>query len=54
MILSWANIAFYQDLMAAIRQSIREGNFAALAARVREAYPSTTVAEEAAPSAPGA
>ncbi len=46
MILSWANIHFYQDLMAAIRQSIREGNFASLAARVREAYPSATVAEE--------
>jgi queuine tRNA-ribosyltransferase len=47
MILSWANIAFYQELMAAIRQSIREGNFETLAARVREAYPSATVAEEA-------
>jgi queuine tRNA-ribosyltransferase len=47
MILSWANIAFYQELMATIRQSIREGNFETLAARVREAYPSTTVAEEA-------
>ncbi len=40
MILSWANINFYQELMAAIRQSIREGNFAELAARVRNAYPS--------------
>ncbi len=47
MILSWANIAFYQELMVAVRQSIREGDFAALAARVRAAYPSTTVAEEA-------
>jgi queuine tRNA-ribosyltransferase len=48
MILSWANVHFYQDLMAAIRESIREGRFADLAARVREAYPSTTVTEEAA------
>ncbi|MBI4724180.1 MAG: tRNA-guanine transglycosylase, partial [Rhodomicrobium sp.] len=52
MILSWANTHFYQDLMAAIRQSIREGKFAALAARIREAYPSTTVAEDAGPSGP--
>ncbi len=48
MILSWANIAFYQDLMAAIRQAIRYGDFASLAARVREAYPTATVTEEAA------
>jgi queuine tRNA-ribosyltransferase len=47
MLLTWANTFFYQDLMAAIRQSIREGTFADLAARVREAYPSATVAEEA-------
>ncbi len=47
MILSWANISFYQDLMAAIRRSIGEGRFAELAARVREAYPSETVAEAA-------
>jgi queuine tRNA-ribosyltransferase len=42
MILSWANTHFYQDLMAAIRQSIREGEFSALAARIRKAYPSAT------------
>jgi queuine tRNA-ribosyltransferase len=47
MLLTWANTFFYQDLMAAIRKSIREGTFADLAARVREAYPSATVAEEA-------
>ena len=52
MILSWANTHFYQDLMAAIRQSIREGNFAELAARIRKAYPSTTVADDAGPSSP--
>jgi queuine tRNA-ribosyltransferase len=39
MILSWANTNFYQELMAAIRLSIREGNFAELAARIRSAYP---------------
>ncbi len=52
MILSWANVHFYQDLMAVIRQSIREGTFADLAARIREAYPSTTIAEDAGPSEP--
>jgi queuine tRNA-ribosyltransferase len=54
MILTWANVHFYQDLMAAIRQSIFEGNFARLAARVREAYPSGTVADEAGAEEPGA
>jgi queuine tRNA-ribosyltransferase len=47
MLLSWANTHFYQDLMAAIRASIAEGTFATLAAKVRAAYPSTMVAEEA-------
>ncbi len=41
MILSWANTHFYQELMAAMRQSIREGKFAELADRVRKAYPLT-------------
>jgi queuine tRNA-ribosyltransferase len=40
MLLSWANTHFYQDLMGAIRLSIREGRFAELAARIRKAYPS--------------
>jgi queuine tRNA-ribosyltransferase len=47
MILSWANTHFYQDLMTEIRQSILEGTFARLADRVREAYPSVTVADDA-------
>jgi queuine tRNA-ribosyltransferase len=51
MILSWANTHFYQDLMAAIRQSIGDGTFAELAARVREAYPSKADADEAGASA---
>ena len=46
MILSWANTNFYQELMAAIRLSIREGNFSELAARVRSAYPSQARKEE--------
>ncbi len=52
MILSWANTHFYQDLMAAIRQSIRGGNFPELAARIRKAYPPTTVAGEGGPFFP--
>ena len=39
MILSWANTNFYQELMAAIRLSIRDGKFAELAARIRDVYP---------------
>jgi queuine tRNA-ribosyltransferase len=46
MILSWANTHFYQDLMAAIRNSISEGTFAALAARIREVYPSTASGDD--------
>jgi queuine tRNA-ribosyltransferase len=38
MLLSWANIHFYQDVMAAIRQAIREGGLAELAARLRAVY----------------
>jgi queuine tRNA-ribosyltransferase len=29
MLLSWANVAFYQDLMAAIRKAIAEDRYAA-------------------------
>ncbi len=39
MLLSWANIHFYQDLMAAMRGAIAEGRFAALASEVRRIYP---------------
>ncbi len=35
MILSWANIAYYQQLMAAIRQAIRAGRFAAFREETR-------------------
>jgi queuine tRNA-ribosyltransferase len=35
MLLSWANVAFYQQLMAAMRTAIAEGRFAAWAAETR-------------------
>ena len=38
MLLSWANTAFYQDLMKQIRQSIAGGTFDQLRERVRLAY----------------
>jgi queuine tRNA-ribosyltransferase len=49
MLLSWTNTQFYQELMEAIRTSIRQGSFHELAARVRAAYPaaSTGVEQEA-------
>jgi queuine tRNA-ribosyltransferase len=37
MLLSWANVAFYQDLMAAMRKAIAEGRFAAWAAATKAA-----------------
>jgi queuine tRNA-ribosyltransferase len=36
MLLSWANIAFYQELMAAMRAAIVEGRFAAWATATRQ------------------
>ena len=38
MLLSWANIAFYQDLMNEIRSAIAAGTFKELRDRVRAAY----------------
>jgi queuine tRNA-ribosyltransferase len=35
MLLSWANVAFYQQLMAAMRASIAEGRFADWAAETK-------------------
>ena len=35
MLLSWANVAFYQQLMAAMRAAIAEGRFAAWAAETK-------------------
>src|SRR5262245_51763929 len=37
MLLSWANVAFYQELMAAMRKAIAEGRFAAWAATAKAA-----------------
>lgn len=41
MLLSWANIHFYQSLMAEARLAIAEKRFAEFAARIRAAYPGT-------------
>jgi len=38
MLLTWHNLTFYQDLMAALRQAIADGTGAALVARVAVAY----------------
>ena len=35
MLLSWPNVAFYQELMAAMRAAIAEGRFAAWAAQTK-------------------
>lgn len=35
MLLSWANLAFYQELMAAIRLAIAEGRYREFAAHTR-------------------
>jgi queuine tRNA-ribosyltransferase len=35
MLLSWANTAFYQELMAAMRAAIAEGRFASWAEETR-------------------
>ena len=35
MLLSWANVAFYQELMAAMRAAIAEGRFAAWATETK-------------------
>jgi len=38
MLLTWANVAFYQDLMRAVRAAIHEGRLDDLRARIRAAY----------------
>ncbi len=42
MLLSWANIHFYQQLMAEARAAIAEGRFSAFSERLSAAYPATT------------
>jgi len=39
MLLTWANVAFYQDLMCAIRAAITAGDLDDLRARLAQAYP---------------
>lgn len=41
MLLSWANIAFYQQLMGAMRAAIAEGRFAAWAAATKRGLGAT-------------
>jgi queuine tRNA-ribosyltransferase len=41
MLLSWANVAFYQQLMAAMRAAIAAGRFAAWAAEIKARIGST-------------
>jgi queuine tRNA-ribosyltransferase len=54
MLLSWANVHFYQSLMAEARKAIAEQRFTELAAKVRAAYPGTSKdarpTDEAAPA----
>ena len=38
MLLSWANIAYYQELMAGIRASIAEGRFEDFYAETQEGW----------------
>jgi queuine tRNA-ribosyltransferase len=47
MLLTWHNLAFYQDLMAGLRGAIAEGRVAAFSALVLEAYARETVDEGA-------
>jgi queuine tRNA-ribosyltransferase len=35
MLLTWANLSYYQELMSGMRQAIREGSFADFRARTR-------------------
>jgi queuine tRNA-ribosyltransferase len=50
MLVSWANVDFYQRLMQAIRAAIAEGTFAALAARVAAVYGESSAANAPLPS----
>jgi queuine tRNA-ribosyltransferase len=38
MLLSWHNLAYYQELMQGIRQSIEEGRFADFMAETQETW----------------
>ena len=47
MLLSWANVHFYQELMARARAAIAAGTFTAFAADVRRRYAGTIKESEA-------
>jgi queuine tRNA-ribosyltransferase len=47
MLLSWANVHFYQELMARAREAIRTGTFLSLAAEVKRRYAATADEGEA-------
>ena len=38
MLLTWNNLAYYQDLMAGIRQAIEEGRYAAFMEETQEEW----------------
>jgi queuine tRNA-ribosyltransferase len=38
MLLTWNNLAYYQDLMAGARAAIRDGRYEAFCATTREAW----------------
>ena len=38
MLLTWVNLAYYQDLMAGIRSAIAEGRYADFAAATKEGW----------------
>jgi queuine tRNA-ribosyltransferase len=46
MLLSWANVHFYQELMAEARKAIAERRFAAFAERIGALYPPNTARED--------
>jgi queuine tRNA-ribosyltransferase len=46
MLLSWANVHFYQELMASAREAISRGDFAAYAEEVRRRYAAHREEEE--------
>jgi len=46
MLLSWANVQFYQELMARTREAIERGDFAAFAEDVNRRYQASADAEE--------
>jgi queuine/archaeosine tRNA-ribosyltransferase len=46
MLLSWANVHFYQELMARAREAIQNGAFAAFAGDVKRRYATLSDSDE--------